>query len=466
MDKWLESSWFVRVVALSLATLLFLTVNFESESSTIRFNTPSMKDSETVEAVPVEVYYDQENVVVSGIPKTVDVTLSGPKNILIPAAKSRDFTVVVDLSEASLGTQTVKFEMEDLSDKLSYTIAPSSAEVTIEEKVTKEFTVQPEYDRSLLTDGYLAKEPIINPETVSITGGKEMIEKIAYVKAIINVKETAKGAVEINAPIEVLDSELNKLDVNVETDYVKVQLDIQSPSKEVKISPVESGKTPEGIEIENMIPEPSSITIYGKRSVLDTINELQIPVDVSNLTKDTILTVSIDLPEGVQSASEEEVKLSIKVNNTITDGETPETEEEEENQTSTEPKDEMEENEETEEASKTFGNVQIDQEGLEDGYELEFISPKNGSVDVSVTGKQSLIRDMQANDIQLTLNVSNLEEGEHTASIQVDSPEGIKVQPTETNAKFMITKISGETDETVGFNRIDRFKQEIMHYYG
>ncbi|MDQ7862315.1 CdaR family protein [Peribacillus frigoritolerans] len=43
------------------------------------YRLPLKISTETIENVPVEVYYDRENLVVSGVPETVDVTLKGAK---------------------------------------------------------------------------------------------------------------------------------------------------------------------------------------------------------------------------------------------------------------------------------------------------------------------------------------------------------------------------------------------------
>lgn len=443
MDKWIETPWVVKLIALSLAALLFISVSFEPESQTFGFNTPSAKDSQTVEAVPVEVYYDQENVVVSGIPKTVDVTLSGPKNILIRTVQARDFKVFIDLSEAELGTRNVKFQVDELSDKLSYTIEPSEAEVTIEEKVTEEFTVEPEYDRSLLEDGYLAEVPTVEPKTVQVTGGKEVIEQIAYVKAVINVKETAKGVVEISAPIQVLDRDLNKLDVSMAPEYVTVKLQIKSPSKTVDIHPVASGNPMDGVTITSLTADPETITLYGKNSILETINELQVPIDISKLDKNESLTVPVDLPDGVTSASVDEVTVNVKVSKSDSEDATVPGEEEEE------PEPEGSGDSEEANASKTFEGIAIRQTGLEDGYSLSFLSPSQGTTSVSVTGKQSIINSLSASDIQVSMNVSSLSEGEHSAPLQVKLPANLKGQAGISAARVLITKNADDSQEPV-----------------
>lgn len=434
MDKLIETPWFVKVIALSLAALLYISVNFEPESELGGLNTPSSKGTEVVESVPVELYYDRDNLVVTGAPKTVNVTLEGPKNLVIPAKNNRDFKVRIDLSdpEIELGNKRVPIQISgDLSDKITYTINPSYAEVSIQEKVTRKFKVEPEFNRSLLEDGYFAEEPKVKPEYVEVTGAKDELEKIAYVKATINIEEGVKDTVQMTAPVQALDRNLNKLDVIIAPGVVEVEVPIKSESKTMDINPVASGRPKEGITISSITAEPNEITLFGKKSVLDSINELQIPIDVSKIESNAVFTVPVDLPEGINAASVQEVKVSVSVSKT--GEETPEENEEEEpteGEVST---------------SKTFADLRIMYVGLDEEYDLVFLSPKEGITSVSVTGKLSDLNSLKASDIQVSINVDGLEEGEHTAPIQIKTPANVKGQATSGTARISITKKTEET---------------------
>ena len=178
MDKFMSSTWFVRGASFAIAILLFISVNFEfkSDKKVLEVSTLPEINSETIENVPVEVYYDTENLVVNGIPDSVDVTLKGAKSLLTAAKNQRDFTVYVDLSDPNitLGKRTVTFKIANLNEKLIATIDPEYVQVTIQERVTKEFSVEAEYNHSVLEDGYFAEEPVVKPEKVKITGAKEI----------------------------------------------------------------------------------------------------------------------------------------------------------------------------------------------------------------------------------------------------------------------------------------------------
>mgnify|MGYP003469562734 FL=1 len=434
MDKLFETPWFLKVVALVLAALLYISINFDIGSESSSLNTPAQTDTAVIESVPIEVYYDRDNLVVTGVPETVNVTLAGPKNLLVVAKNSRDFSLYIDLSdqEIELGTKNVEIQVRDLNDRLTATIDPETVEVTIEEKVTKEFTVTPEFDRSLLEDGYIAEAPTVNPTTVKITGAKSMIESIVYVKAIINLEEGVNDSVTLKAQVQAFDEDYNKLNVEIDPGTVEVEVPIVSPSKTMSIVPVESGEPASGITIENIEVQPNEVTLYGKQDVLDTIEDLQLPVDINDIKENKTLTLPIVLPEGVTTSSVEEVTVSITVKSTENTGEeTPD------ENTDTENEDVA--------VSRVFSGLRIQYVGLEDIYELFFLEPSQGLMNVSLTGKQSIISSLQSSDIQVSIDVTDLGEGEHNAPITLTPPDNTEAESSVSVAKISIVKKENST---------------------
>ena len=435
MDKLLETPWFLKVVALVLAALLYVMTNFDFGSDSNSWNTPAQKGAEVIESVPVEVYYDRDNLVVTGIPETVNVNLEGPRNLLVIAKNSRDFRLYIDLSdpEIELGTRNVKIQIRDLNDRLTATIDPGTVEVLIQEKITKEFTVTPEFDRSLLEDGYIAKEPTVSPTTVKITGAKSTIDSIVYVKAIINLEEGVKDSVTLRAQVQAFDKDYNKLDVEIDPGTVEVEVPIISPSKTMNIVPVESGEPISGVTISNIEVEPTQVTLYGKQDVLDTIENLELPIDISSIQENTTLTIPIVLPEGITTSSIDEITVKISVTSN------------ENNEEETPPENSDAEDAEDVDVSKVFSDLRVQYIGLEDIYELTFITPLKGLMNVSITGKQSLISNLQPADIQVSIDVTDMGEGEHGAPILIKTPDNTEAQSSVSIAKVTIVKKENAT---------------------
>lgn len=417
MDKFMSSTWFMRGASLVIAILLFASVNFEfkSDRKVLEFSTSPEINSVTIENVPVEVYYDTENLVVSGIPDSVDVTLKGAKSLITAAKNQRDFTVYVDLSDPNitLGKRTVTFKIANLNEKLIATVNPEYAEVKIQEKVTKEFSIDAEYNHSVLEDGYLAEEPVVEPQTVKITGAKEIIDQISYVKAIIDLEKGVHETVTREATVQALDRNLNKLDVTVEPASVNVTLKVSIPDKKVKINPVQKGKPKDGLAIKSISVVPKDVTIYGKQEELDKIDEINLDVDVTHVTKDTEVELNLPKPENVKGMSVSTVKVKIDTEN--------------EKDTGTE---------ETAISSKKFNNLLIGINGAKSNQNIE-IEPKQ--TDITLFGTSQALKNITSSDIELSVDVSQLTEGKHEVEVSVKAPSSIEWELSSPIATVSIT---------------------------
>ncbi|MGE7663350.1 CdaR family protein [Peribacillus sp. NPDC097197] len=423
MDKFTNSAWFMRIVAFALAALLFISVNFEMESDkkSLGLSTAPENGTETIENVPVEVYYDRENLVVSGVPETVDVTLKGAKSLLINAKSQRDFKVYVDLSdpEISMGDRTVTFKISDLNEKLVATIDPEYAEVNVQERMTKEFKVDAEYNSSLLEEGYTAGQPTVSPETVKITGAKDVIEKISYVKANLEIRKGLNESVNGQATVKALDRDLNKLDVAIEPASVAVSLKVSIPSKKVSIVPEQTGKAKAGVRIKSISVDPTEVTLYGQEASLDKINALNLPVNISKVDGDTELELNLSKPESVQKMSLS--KATVKIRTEKVDVEDKDTEEEAEEVVVEEEKTVDKVEPETTE-SKTFTNLKIIPVGKQDDQEVEL---DTDVMSITLNGKAEDLKKISKDDISLTVDVSNLDEGKHDVELAVKVPAGV-----------------------------------------
>lgn len=95
-------------------------------------------------------------------------------------------------------------------------ISPAYVTVTVQEKVTKEFRVDAEFNSNLLASGFEAETPSVEPKTVKITGAKDVIDQITYVKATVDSKREISSTITRDAKVQVLDKSLNKLNVDVD----------------------------------------------------------------------------------------------------------------------------------------------------------------------------------------------------------------------------------------------------------
>ncbi|WLR54989.1 CdaR family protein [Mesobacillus subterraneus] len=357
MDKWMDNPWFIKVVALVLAVLLFGSVPKNDPDKPSDVNVPSDEKVETIEEVPVKRIYDTDTLVVSGVPETVSITLQGPKNLVQQAKTLRNFEVFVDLTDAELGNQRVPITIKDVSDRLTVTIEPGYANVSIQEKVTKEFKVEAEFSGNIVEEGYLAEKPAVKPNKVKITGAKDVVDKITFVKATVNSSGKISETITREASVLALDKDMNKLNVIVDPQVVEVTIPIKSSSKMVPINIVRKGTPPSGVTIDSITLETKEAEIIADPSVLEKFDNVRVEVDVSKVDEDTEITLPVIIGEGIVKISPETVKVALKV---------------------------------TKASEKRISNVPIDIGGIDEGYEVDFLDPENGQTILTISGPVKL----------------------------------------------------------------------------
>jgi YbbR domain-containing protein len=406
MDKLMDNPWFIKIMAILLAVLLYYVVP-NSGSKTNEINVPGGNTTETLVDIPVKAYYDTENLVVSGIPDTVDVTIEGPMPHVQSAKALKNFEVFVDITNAKIGNQKVEFEVSGLSEKLKATIKPGTITVAIQEKVTTEFTVEAEFDNDLIKDGYSAGQPTVKPNKVKITGAKDVVDRITYVKAALEGGDLLDSTVTKEAQVQVLDKELNKLNVVVEPETVQVTIPIKSNTKTVPINIIEKGTTLEGVTIESMKLDVEEAVISGDEDVLKDTDSVRVEVDVSKISENTTMTLPVIISNGVTKVTPETVKVTVVVKSDV---------------------------------EKTVSGVPIKIRNLPEQYEAVINDPANRAVNLLVFGPGTAVTALGPNNFDIFIDLNGLTEGEHNVNIQVNGPPNVKWEPDKSSAKITITR--------------------------
>jgi YbbR domain-containing protein len=406
MDKLMDSPWFIKTLALLLAVLLYSTVP-HSGSKLTDVNVPGEQTTETLTNIPVNVYYDTTNLVVSGIPNTVDITIKGPMTHVQSAKASMNFEVYVDLRNAKIGKQKVNLKVRNLSDKLKATIKPESVTVLVQEKITKEFKVEAEINSSQIEEGYSAGQPVVEPNKVKITGAKSVIDRIAYVKATMEEKNKLKETITREARIQVLDKELNKLDVEMVPKTVKVTIPIKNNNKIVPINIIKKGTPPSGITIESIVLDTKEATITGNEDVLKNTDNVRVEVDVSKITDNTTLTLPVIISNGITKVTPQTVKATVVVNK---------------------------------QEEKTVSGIPLKIRGLSENYKADINDPANRMINLLVNGPSASLNALRPEDFTIYIDLSSLVEGNHDVNIHVEGPPDVNWKPDKSSAKITISK--------------------------
>ena len=391
----MKSKVFTIILSVAIAFVLWAyVVTVERTQIELTFyNVPVVMDGETV-------LRDRGLMITSGSDQTVNLTLSGKRSDLTKL-KNSDITVLVDL------TRIYEAGEKDLSYDVSFPgnhdieivkRRPESVSIQVAQWEAKEIPVEV-VPTGKPADGFRIDEANISvaPQNVSISGPKDLIDQIIMGKIIVDM-EGAKESVEQRQRITLCDSKGNPLnvdlsDVLVENHMVLVRIPVLMEKEISLLLPVISGGglTAEDVTVEMSM---STITVSGSPAIIskmaDTISLGNL--DLSKENEDfSNREYSFTLPTGVKSNAGTTVYVSL----TLPAMETKQI---------------------------TILNEQIKVINAPEGYDANV----SGKLTVTVRGKAGTLMDLNASDIQATVDLKGAsEKGDY--AVQFEIPENLYV---------------------------------------
>lgn len=297
-----------KVVSLILAIILYVAINFNIGE--IIFETP-ITSGVTIDGIPVTVISNDEVYEVSGLPTEVKAYVIGDMSDITLIRTQKVYSVVADLTGLLEGTHEVKLTPKDFSTRVEVALSQSTAVVTIKKKVSQHFNLEYDYiNTDKMNQEFVLSDPVFVDQEIIIRASQDTLYKIGIVKALIDASGVTADFTQ-EAPIVAYDQDGNKMDVDIIPSSVQVSVGVTSPNKTVGIDIVPTGDIPNGKAIESITLDQQTVTIFGKDSVLQSIDNIQVPIDATTLTADTSLVADIPLPTGVKKTSVSRVNMQI-----------------------------------------------------------------------------------------------------------------------------------------------------------
>lgn len=383
IEKVLVNRQSLVVISLIFALITFYVI--DQKHVTLIDNSAEILDNQKVSA-----NYNEELYVVEGIPDTVDVTLVGRKTDVYLAKQYPMDGVRLDLTGYTPGTYAVNFKYEQAVSSVEYKVNPSTVNIRIYDKVsiTKEVSTdiihKDDLDTRLNVDSI-----VLDRDNVIVKGATHQLEKVAIVKAIVdidrisNVKVGSSTLEEV--PLIAYDSDGNKLDLEIVPASVKATIKITSPSKEVPIKLVASGDL-DGVAIKSLTSSTASVMVYGTQEAIDAIEYLPVTVDVTGVKEDKTYKINLSKPSGIREISVKTINVELKVDNIV---------------------------------SRDIESIPITTINLADGYRVQAIGEENRTVTVIVNGSKDVIDTLDSSMIEAYIDLSGLGVGEHSVEVKV-----------------------------------------------
>ena len=299
MRKASQKSWFNGLLSLLFALLLFFNANATGNNPS---NSGSSQTySETLNNIPVQVQYDKDKYYVSGFEESVNVHLRSANRIQLNMesnADTRNFQVVADLTKLPLGTSEVPLTVRGLSSAVTAEIEPKTVTVTIEKRVTKKFDVEAQLSDNIEKEGY------------EVTTGEETAKAIDKVIAPVSSAKQTIDTIKQTVNVQALDAKGQVLSIENPAPQVKVTVGLTAPTKDVPLNVSMTGTPPAGIAHYNYSLSTYQVRVSGPQSILDTLESIEVPVDISDIRKETKQSVTIPV-DGEYVVTPDEVDVSL-----------------------------------------------------------------------------------------------------------------------------------------------------------
>ena len=383
-DKMSNNKSFLLFVSLILAFGSFIIIDRERDVAMDQY-------AEIMYNQPVTAVYNDVQYVIEGLPETVDITLIGQKRHIFLAKQSPSKGVTVDLTGLKPGEHKVKLKYSQGLKSLEYKLDPSEVTITIYEKVSasKSLTYDVLHSDELDSKLYINKVTLDRSEVI-VKGSQKSLDKVASVRALIDVRDIPKDATgEItldNVSLVAYDTNGKIINVEVIPKTITAKLQITSPQKEVPIKVVPTGDVALGKSIKSIETNITKVTVYGKSSVVNNMDSLTVKVNVDELNADKTFNITLEKPDGITELSENQITVTVRLDQSD---------------------------------SKVVEGVRIRTENLADNYSVNALSANDSTVNVKVTGSSEAIKNITADNIKAYVDLKNAKVGENKLKVKV-----------------------------------------------
>ena len=409
----------LKLLALFLATVLWMVV-VNTEDPMVRKSmtvSVSMKNQEYItdmgkymdvlnDSNTVTFYYTTKRSVWDGI-------------------SSADFSAIADMEKIEAkanGGYRVPVIVSAIRNANQITIETKQLylDVALEDLGKQQFQIKANTSGKVADGCALGTVAIDSTNVVQVTGPASVINSIDSVIATINVADMSMDITDNVVPVfydvngEVIDT--SKLEMSVESVRITAQI---LNTKNVPLILTTTGTPAEGYQLVSVSCEPEMVRVKGVAAVLNTLDRIEIPAAVLDLTGvtstiDKTIDISTYLEEGVSLVISSDAKVNIRAE--------------------IEPI-------ETKEYKVPVSNITAN--GLKSGYQLSYVERY---VNVSITAGRNAHNALNASELKGTIDVANMGAGTYTATVAFELDSDV-YRAGATTVEVELKQVGGNTGE-------------------
>jgi len=342
--------------------------------------------------IPVEVIGQDPGLVITGdVPRQIELTLRAPSSVWQSLlAAEEDIRAILDLSGLSSGEHTLEIQVQISTGPVRIlSKTPRTVTITLEPLASETFPVNLNISGEPAI-GYQAGNPEKHPEEIIISGPQSLVERVAQVRASINVagvRESVEQTVTVQ-PLDENNQIVTGLGLNPAEVSVMLPIIQQGGYRDLAVKVVVEGQVASGYRLANIIVFPPVVTVFsGDPALVNSLPgvlETQ-PLDLENANDELTTRLGIDLPEGVSLVGEQTVLVRVNVSPI--------------------------------QSSLTLSNQIVELEGLPSGWYAQ-VAPDN--VDVILSGPLPLLDTLSPQDVRVIIDVTDLAVGTHQLTPNVE----------------------------------------------
>ena len=334
---------------------------------------------------------DNGRAVLNASDDSMRVTISGNRNVVSKLSKS-DIVATCDLTDAAEGSNKLSIDLKIPENVEIDNQSINEITVNVEARITKTKDVRVSYEGTTES----GQEPAIvkiDPETVQVSGAKSIVDKVSYVKAVVDSSEITQDLSSTTSALTAVSASGRQIDnVNLSDTKCKIT-SILYKTKTVRLNvPIKDNSKD---DLTRSTSYPQKITIKGPASEIAGITEVSCAsVDITNLKENQKIQLSPILPDDIQVADKDkDIALTVKVSKA---------------------KQKQLKAKNIKSFTFTEDDVVIDNAG-DTGYNIS-----QESIEVQITGTEEQLETIRSSDIVLRIDAAGHEENSFEADIHAE----------------------------------------------
>lgn len=296
-----DNNIFVKCLSVGIAIAAWFVVAITVSPDTIT----------TIHDVPIRVAIENSGAqrlgydVISGGDQTVDVVVKGKRYKVGMLTADNINAIVLPTAVSEPGEYDLDVIVNKAGDDVDYEIvsySPNTIKVRFDQVVSRDYKLEAVADNVVIEDGYVKGALSCAPETLTLSGPKSDLDRIAKVKVRTDISDKLSQTLSTPGTIEYYDADGKKLDLPYVTSNMD-SVDVIIPVLKMKTLPLkfEFINVPQGFDVNRLKYTMSAqeINVAASSDTLENVGEINIGyIDFRQLSLNASFDFEISLPSG------------------------------------------------------------------------------------------------------------------------------------------------------------------------